>query len=86
MTEDALTPWNDGKWRLALEDGVVDVARTNRAADVTLPAASLTSLYVGMHDATHLQNSGLLSAEPEVLAKLNRVFATRFAPHCPDHY
>jgi len=86
LTSDRLTPWNDGRYRLTVSNGVADVARTTAAPEVTLPVRSLASLWCGYHDAAALAAWGLIDIDERVLPHARALFATRHAPHCPDHF
>ena len=82
---DELAPWNNGCWRLSVGDGEAHVAAAD-AAEATLSIKALASLYSGYRSARWMANAGLLVATDEVIERMTRLFAVRFAPHTPDHY
>ena len=86
LAEDRLTPWNDGTWRLETSAEGGRVSRANGRADITLDAKALASLWCGRHSATRLAAWGFIEGEAAALTAADRVFATRHAPHSPDHF
>ena len=89
LAGDDLAPWNNGTWCLqTFADESMDarVTPVTSPPEVTLSIKTLTGLFSGMYDAQTLANWGMLQGEPEAIAKATAVFATRFRPHCPDHY
>jgi predicted acetyltransferase len=83
---DDLAPWNQG--RLKLECGA-DGARVTPAAataDLRLSSKGLASLYSGFRSARQLRNWGLIDGDDAAVERATRIFATRFAPHCPDTF
>ena len=89
---DDLAPWNNGCWHLRSEgDGTgvgfaASVQACSDAPQVTLSIKSLTAIFSGMHRAQDLANWGLLGGQASDIARLDRIMATQYAPHCPDHY
>ena len=86
LAADALTPWNDGTWRLETGPDGARMTPSNERADIELPAKALASLYTGFRSATELANWGLLSGDRHAVAKADALFRTRHAPHAPDHF
>ena len=89
LAGDDLAPWNNGSWCLQTSaDDATDsqVTPATKAPDLTLSSKTLTSLFSGMYGAQTLANWGLLHGEPDAIAKADSLFATRYKPHCPDHY
>ncbi|MEM7218490.1 MAG: GNAT family N-acetyltransferase [Pseudomonadota bacterium] len=85
LASDAMTPWNDGAFELsAAPDGAS--TRDQSSGDLRTTARALALLFAGRESATRLRASGLLEADDATVAKADRLFATRHAPHCPDHY
>ena len=83
---DDLAPWNNGCWHLCSDGGEANVQPSNDEPDVTLSIKDLTSIFCGMHRAQDLANWGWLSGQANAVARLDRLMATQYAPHCPDHY
>ncbi len=86
VEQDSLAPWNSGRWLLQVEDGQATVEATQKAANVQLSVKALASLFTGTRRAVDLSHWGLLTADDVALTTLDQLFATRYAPHCPDHY
>ena len=65
-----------------------DGARTSAgsSADLTMSIKTLTSLFTGRYSATMLAAWGLIEGSRRAIAAADAVFATRHAPHCPDHF
>ena len=86
LAGDALTPWNDGVWRLdAGKDGATARPAAGEA-DIRLSVKALASLWTGFRSATELAAWGLLAGESRAVARADAIFRTRHAPHCPDHF
>ncbi|XOV88128.1 MAG: enhanced intracellular survival protein Eis [Pseudomonadota bacterium] len=86
ITTDSLCPWNTGRWQLTVSGGDASVQTSNRPADITLDIRALALLFSGFRSATALAAAGLLEAKRPAQVLADRVFATPFAPHCPDHF
>ena len=61
-----------GRYLLSVVDGVATVERTDRAADVTLPVASLGSVYLGHATAPGLALAGRIAGDADALDCLFR--------------
>jgi predicted acetyltransferase len=86
---DDLAPWNNGRWLLqtagdAGEESIV--SSTELSPDITLSIRGLSGLFSGMYSAQTLANWGMLSGQPDDIFAASGVFATKYGPHCPDHY
>lgn len=86
LAADSLTPWNDGTWHLEASPGDARVTRSPRPAEIELDCKALASLYTGFRSATELSNWGLLDGDRQAVARADRIFRTRHAPHTPDHF
>lgn len=88
IPSDPLAPWNEGTWCLEFNDkgqsAVSKVDGHKRALD--LSTKSLASIYTGATSVMELAQLGLVNGPLDEIQRANRVFATRFKPHCPDHY
>lgn len=58
---DAVVATNQGRWRVALHDGVAEVARVEAAADLSLDVTALTAAFTGWRSITDLARHGLVS-------------------------
>jgi predicted acetyltransferase len=83
---DRETPWNEGTYRLTVSGGDVRVARTTRPAEVTVPIKALSSAFTGFQRMRQLANWGLVSGDERAIARADALLATRYSPHCPDHF
>lgn len=86
IEDDNLAPWNTGKWRLQADETAAEANSTTESANARMNVKTLASLFTGTRRATDLYHWGLLEAGKADLAMLDRLFATTYAPHCPDHY
>jgi predicted acetyltransferase len=86
IAPDRETPWNEGTYRLSVSAGQASVERVNAAADVTFGIKTLSSAFTGFRRVRQLANWGLIDGDPAALELADRLFATRHAPHCPDHF
>lgn len=86
LAADPLTPWNDGTWRLEASPDGAHVTPSKRPAEVELDCKALVSLYTGFRSANDLANWGLLVGDRQTVARADRIFRTRHAPHTPDHF
>ena len=84
---DDFAVWNNGNWRIRCDGNEAEVSSVKSDADVELSIGALTSLYTGMCSTQQLSSAGLISVDSAVTTgELDRLFATRYKPHCPDHY
>ncbi len=83
---DDLATWNNGRWKLEVVDGNAVVESTKEKPRVSIDIKSLGSLFTGMRRARELFAWGLIEGSEEAVAQVDRIFETRHAPHCPDHY
>jgi predicted acetyltransferase len=83
---DPLTPWNDGSYRLNVSNGSAEVARISTATEFTIDRKHLASAWCGRHRLSTLANWGLVTGDPAAIARADVLLATRYQPHCPDHF
>jgi predicted acetyltransferase len=86
VTADRLSPWNEGAYHLSVADGVAEVTKTSRTAEITFPIKSLASAFCGYRRVAQLAHWGLLDGEASATARADSLFATIQAPHCPDNF
>lgn len=86
VVSDPIAPWNEGTWALSVRDGEASVAPDGGEADVVVSPTALSSLCIGARPARQLARWGLLHGAPAAVARADALFATRHAPHCPDHF
>jgi predicted acetyltransferase len=83
---DRESPWNQGNWRLSVSGGEAEVSATTDPADVQFSIKSLSSAFSGFRRVSQLAGWGLAEGEPDAIARADVLFATRHAPHSPDHF
>lgn len=86
VREDPVAPWNTGSYRLTVSGGAADVLPCPAGTDIEISVKALASLYVGRRSARELSAWGLLTGDAEAVQRADALFATRHAPHCPDHF
>ena len=86
VREDSLAPWNTGSYRLTVSGGTADVAPCPTGTDIEISVKALASLYTGRRSARELSAWGLLNGDADAVQRADNLFATRHAPHCPDHF
>jgi predicted acetyltransferase len=86
VAPDRETPWNAGTWRLTVRDGRAAVEPTTEAADVHFTLRSLASAFTGFRRVRWLANWGMVSGAGAAVDRADALFATRFAPSCPDNF
>jgi GNAT superfamily N-acetyltransferase len=79
--DDAFAPWNAGRWRIAVDDGIADVTRTDADADLRLDVDALGAAYLGGTSLVSLRDAGLLEEQtPGSTAALWRTMQADTAP------
>ena len=87
IEEDALAPWNEGAWRLDVDEHGQAEVTAGTSEDVLIGSIrTLTSLYTGASTALELARTGLLKGSSSAILNANAAMATYARPHCPDHY
>ena len=89
ISGDQLAPWNNGTWHLQTTADAAEKSQltaTSKAPELAISIKALTGLFSGMYKARTLANWGQINADRDAIARADRIFATTFAPHCPDHY
>ncbi|MEV6243310.1 GNAT family N-acetyltransferase [Lentzea sp. NPDC051838] len=83
--EDSFCPWNSGRWRFTVKDGEAVVTRTEDAADVSLDAASLGSVFLGGVRLSVLKRAHrVVEHTPGHVDALSLAFIGEHEPHCPE--
>jgi predicted acetyltransferase len=86
IVNDSLADWNNGTWHLTADPSGASIARSSGTAEAKMTIKSLSSLFTGMRSARDLASWSLLDADETAIAALDRIFTTKHAPHCADHY
>jgi predicted acetyltransferase len=85
--EDRYCPWNAGRWELECSDGRARVTRTTGAADITLDANDMASLYLGGFSAAALAGAGrIVELEAGGLARADLLLGAALQPWCPQEF
>jgi predicted acetyltransferase len=85
--EDPVCPWNAGHWRLALEAGKAELARTAAAPSGRARPRGLAALFTGFADPGMLAAAGLLAGfGADELALLRAAFAGGPRPWTAEFY
>ncbi|MFJ3832347.1 GNAT family N-acetyltransferase [Streptomyces sp. NPDC090046] len=82
---DAFCPWNEGRWRLVVDDkGAARCTRTEEPAELEMSVRELGSAYLGGIALTSLAAAGLVrELRPGALTETSRAFAGDVAPWLP---
>ena len=84
---DELCPWNAGTWTIEMTGDETSIDRTEQQPDMRMPIASMATLLAGHQTATVLSRGGLIEAQsPDALRLADRMFATDYAPWCPNNF
>ncbi len=86
IAKDDLTPWNAGRIKLECSPDGATVTPSRGNADLTLSVKALASLYSGFRTPRQLAQWGMIDGDDLALERATRIFATRYAPHCPDNF
>ena len=86
VTADREAPWNEGTYRLTVSGGEADVQRIDGTPEVTFTIKSLASAFSGFRRVRQLSNWGLAEGSDQTIDRADALFATRHAPHSPDHF
>jgi len=86
VAPDRETPWNAGTYRITVQDGRADIEAVSTTPDLTFTIKSLSSAFSGFRRIRQLANWGLVEGGESAIDRADRLFATRFAPHSPDHF
>ena len=85
VLEDSLAPWNAGCWQLEVENGLAQVSKATKPAQLTLSTAALGAAFSGSRTVSDLVHWGMAQCTSDVM-QADALFATQHRPHCPDHY
>jgi predicted acetyltransferase len=81
---DELCDWNDGRWSLAVEDGVPLVEPTTEAADLAMDVTDLAAAYLGGFSFVQLADAARVrELQPGALSRADGLFRTERPPWCP---
>ena len=81
---DSFCDWNEGTYRVAVDEGVASVERVATESDVSMDVASLGALYMGGRDAAAMARAGLIDGAADAIGRLNAMFRHSPAPWCPE--
>jgi predicted acetyltransferase len=84
---DQCANWNEGVFRLATQDGSVEVERTSGAGDLTVDARVLAPIFNGYITPSAAAATGQLrAASAKTLAQADAFFAVTHRPYFPDRF
>lgn len=83
---DPLCDWNEAVFGIEAAGGHTEVSRAGGEGDLTVPVAALAVLLAGHRSATQLARAGLVAGDEKALRVADGLFATTFAPWCPDGF
>jgi predicted acetyltransferase len=79
---DEPAPWNAGRWRIRVKDGVGEATATDDAVQVSLPVAALGAAYLGGTNLAELHRAGVIAEhDPGAARALSRAFRTDVGPY-----
>jgi predicted acetyltransferase len=84
---DEKAPWNAGTWRVESREGRISAERTDGPADLEMDARALAPIYNGFtKPADSVRVGSVRAVSPEAVAAATDIFATTYAPYCPDDF
>jgi len=87
IDEDDMCPWNNGTYILRSDGRTATVEREDAPADIVVTPNGLATLLSGRRSATQLARTGRVAgASEEALRRADALFATTYAPFCPDGF
>jgi GNAT superfamily N-acetyltransferase len=79
---DEQAPWNAGRWRIRVKEGVGEATLTDDTAQVALPVAALGAAYLGGTSLAELHRAGVIAEhDPGAVRELSRAFRTDVGPY-----
>ncbi len=79
--DDAIFPENSGRYAVAIDGGSASCSRTDKAADLSMPVASLGSLFLGGVTASNLARGGQIRELSDgALARCDAAFSSNVQP------
>jgi predicted acetyltransferase len=79
---DEQAPWNAGRWRIRIKDGLGAVTSTDDDSQVSLPVAALGAAYLGGTLLAELHRAGLIAEhDAGAVRALSRAFRTDVGPY-----
>jgi GNAT superfamily N-acetyltransferase len=79
--DDVAAPWNAGRWRIRVKDGMAEATRTDDDAELSLPISALGAAYLGGTNLAELARAGVvLEHRPGAARDLWRAFRTDVGP------
>jgi predicted acetyltransferase len=81
---DPFCSWNEGTYRLVVEDGVASCDKVTAEPDVTMNVNTLGALYMGGRDAVAFGRVGRIDGDAAAIARLGVLLRSSPAPWCPE--
>jgi predicted acetyltransferase len=84
---DEKAPWNAGTWHIESREGRITAKRTSGSAELAMDARALAPIYNGFtKPADSVRVGSVRTASAEAVAAATDIFATTYAPYCPDDF
>ncbi len=84
---DASAPWNAGTWHIECRGGRMSAEHTKTAPQVEMDVRALAPIYNGFTKPADAARVGTMRvADENAVGALTDLFATSFAPYCPDDF
>ena len=81
---DRFAPWNQGRWRLSLEESGANCTRTEDPPDLAMDIADLGGAYFGGRSLVRAAAAGrVMQGRPGAAAGLSRAMLHEPGPYCP---
>jgi GNAT superfamily N-acetyltransferase len=79
---DAAAPWNAGRWRIRVKDGVGEATGTDDEIEVSLPVAALGAAYLGGTNLAEMRRAGVITEHrPGAVRELWGAWRTDVGPY-----
>ncbi len=84
---DQTAPWNAGRWRIEARDGRMSATPAMSPAELEMDARALAPIYNGfLRPAEALRVGAIRASSAAAIEAASALFATPFAPFCPDDF
>ncbi len=81
---DPFCDWNDGTYRLSVDNGTATCETVNGDPDVTMNVNTLGAVFLGGASAVGLARVGRIDGAPEAVGQLDTLFRGSIAPWCAE--
>ncbi|MCP4305879.1 MAG: GNAT family N-acetyltransferase [bacterium] len=81
---DQFCPWNEGTYRLVVDDGTAACEKVAAEPDVAMDVNTLGAMYLGGRDAVSFARAGRIEGDAAAVARFGTLFRSSPAPWCPE--